>query len=104
MVLLWPFGSACAQRAPSIDSYKCSEFLADTKFPDTLDKFFLPSIAIAWATGFAAAHQQNRIRSDVAAMRSIAVLAGKACRKNPNKLFVDVVVSALNSKIADGKR
>ena len=104
MMTMSSAGILLAQQIPSIESYKCHEFLSDSGSPDDALKLLRPLVAVAWGTGFAAAHQQNRIRADINAMHSIAVLAGDACRKNPDKLVVEVIVSAINLIIGNTKR
>lgn len=104
VVLGWSVETLHAEEMASIDSYKCSEFLSDSKSPDEALKLIRPLVTIAWATGFAAAHQKNRLRADLSAMYSISVIAGDACRKNPEKLVTDAIVDVIGSMVGDVKR
>jgi hypothetical protein len=84
-----------AQEYLGLDSYKCAEFLSDSAKPDSPEKLIRSLTMIAWSTGFAAAHQQRKIRSDTQAMRLMAVMAGDACRKHLDKLSVEAVTQTI---------
>lgn len=93
--LLMSMTQSYAQEYLAIESYKCIEFLSDSAKPDEPQKLMRSVVMIAWATGFAAAHQRNKIRADAKAMQLIAIMAGDACRKNPDKLAVEAIVQAV---------
>jgi len=96
-------GVVHAQEFISLESYKCRNFLADSASPDQVDKFILSLLTVAWGTGYAAAHQRDRIRADVVAMRSIAVILGEACRKDPDKVAVQAVAEAVRKLVEEVK-
>jgi hypothetical protein len=50
---------------------------------------------IAWATGYAAAHQKDAPRADPKAVQVIAATVGDACRDAPNRQVVEVVVETI---------
>lgn len=84
-----------AQEYLAVENYKCSEFLADAEKPDDPARLMRSLVTIAWATGFAAAHQQRHIRADAKAMQLVAVIAGDACRKDPDRIAVEVIAPTI---------
>ena len=56
---------------------------------------------IAWAAGYAAAHQKGEVRADVKGVQLIALALGDSCRKEPKKSPVRAIVDAVDQA---GKR
>jgi hypothetical protein len=79
-----------------LNSYKCSEFLADTKDPADGIKLLRSLMMIAWATGYAAAQQQGAPRADPASLQLISATIGESCRNMPKEaLVVEAITKAI---------
>ena len=87
----------------AIESYKCSEFLADSAEPDSSEKLIRSLVTIAWATGFAAAYQQGDAEAGERAMYLMATIAGQACREVPDDLAVDAIARAVRLLVEEGR-
>lgn len=93
---------AFADESISLNNYTCAQFLSDTEKPDEGNKVVRSLMMVAWATGFAAAHQRNSARADDEAMQVIASNLANVCRKQPTSSAVQVIASAI-SQIADSE-
>jgi hypothetical protein len=93
---------AFSDESISLSDYTCAQFLSDTGKPDQGNKVVRSLMMVAWATGFAAAHQRNAIRADDGAMQVIAANLASVCRKQPTSSAAQVIASAI-SQIADSE-
>jgi hypothetical protein len=80
-----------AQEHVVLDSYTCGDFLRDAREPADGERLLRSLMMIAWATGFAAAHQEGEPRADVKAVQLIAATLGDACRKEPTQSAVHAI-------------
>jgi hypothetical protein len=104
MVSLLVSGHAFAQDDLALETYKCSEFLSDSAQPNTPQKLIRSLATVAWATGFASAHQLSNARADSSAMRLIAIMAGEACRKAPKKAVFDAITQDISAFVSAHKK
>lgn len=87
-------GPAAAE-AFSLDRYACNTFLQDVAKPDSADKLIRSTMMIAWATGYASAHQAGPAKADTRALQLIGASLGDECRKAPDKLVVTAITEAI---------
>ncbi len=69
-----------------LSTYTCAQFLSDVANQNTVSKLIRSTMMISWAAGYAAAHQKNDIRADMAALKIISGVLGNVCRKSPSEL------------------
>lgn len=92
--LLFVSGSA---EAGILDSYTCAQFVGDLDKPPAAGSRSLASfMAIAWATGYAAAHDKNSARADDDALKLMTGVVVQACRQAPDKRVIEVVISTVD--------
>jgi hypothetical protein len=95
-LIVIPVYGAHAQENVELDSYSCADFLKDAKEPADGARLLRSLMMIAWATGYAAAHQEGAPRADVKAVQLIAATLGDACRKTPTKSAVHTIEDTVN--------
>ncbi len=83
----------------SLDSYSCAQFLQDAAKPSDGRVLLRSMMMIAWATGYATAHQVKVVRADAKAMQLMAATLGDACRQAPDKTTVHAIVDAISKAI-----
>jgi hypothetical protein len=83
----------------SLESYSCAQFLNDVARPDSGRKVLRPIMMIAWATGYASAHQQGKPRTDAISFKLISAALGDACRERPNALAASAFVESIDQMI-----
>lgn len=85
-----------AKQNASLEDYTCRQFLADVAKPDNGIKLLKSMMMIAWATGYASAHQQGAPRSDTRAFELISAALGDSCRKAPEQLATKAIVDSID--------
>jgi PAN domain len=93
--IMLPEGSP-AQQTVVLDSYRCAAFLKDVKEPIDGERVIRSLMMIAWATGYAAAHQGGIPRADQTAVRLISATLGDVCRAAPDKKVVLAIVETID--------
>ena len=71
--------AVCAQGGIDLDTYTCSQFLADAKAPADGSRLLRSMMMVSWATGYAAAHQQGVTRADSKALELIGAALVLLC-------------------------
>jgi len=51
---------------------------------------------VAWATGYAAAHDRAGLRSDKQALELIATALGDVCRVSPDRLATEAIAEVID--------
>jgi hypothetical protein len=85
-------GAVHAQEALVLDTYTCSQFLADLGDRADTGKVRRSLMMIAWAAGYAAARQQDSPSS----LEVIAATLGDACRNSPAEKAVKAISDKIN--------
>jgi hypothetical protein len=100
--LVLSFAPAMAEDSPesNIAKYKCSEFLQDVLQQKDGFRLLRSMMAIAWATGYAAAYQQGNVRADPEAFRLISAMLAADCAKNPNQPVISTAVQEIHNLFA----
>jgi len=81
-----------AQEALVLDTYTCSQFLADVGDRGDSAKVRRSLMMISWAAGYAAARQKDAIAS----LEMIAATLGDACRNSPTEKAVKAITDKIN--------
>jgi len=89
-------GQVHAENNYSLHTYKCSEFLSDVGSPTNAQRLIKSMMMIAWATGYAAAHQSKQLKDDARSLQLIGALLGDICRQSPERfapgIFAETIV------------
>jgi len=80
----------------SLDSYTCTEYLADARHPDDAQKLLRGMMMVAWAAGFAAAYNQATVRADDGGLKIIGRTLGDLCLRNPTDRTIPVFLTEIN--------
>jgi hypothetical protein len=93
--------NSLAQVGVGLDNYSCRQFLADQEEVAGSIKYRL---AIHWAAGYAAAHQQGTPRADDFGLEIIAASLKEACRSSPEAMMTIVTAGIIASLFQDGTK
>src|SRR5712692_8257262 len=94
-ILIVLTGFTCAvhaQDALVLDTYTCSQFLADVGDRGDSAKVRRSLMMISWAAGYAAARQKDAIAS----LEMIAATLGDACRNSPMEKAAKAITDKIN--------
>jgi hypothetical protein len=86
-------GAAHAQEALVLDTYTCSQFLADVADRGDSAKARRSLMMISWAAGYAAARQEDAPSS----LEMIAATLGDACRNSPAEKAAKSIADKINA-------
>src|SRR5438067_12369941 len=94
IVIAWACftGTVQAQETLVLDTYTCSQFLADLGDRADTAKVRRSLMMIAWAAGYAAARQEDSPSS----LEMIAATLGDACRNSPTEKAVRAITDKIN--------
>jgi hypothetical protein len=97
MMLTVQTGSAFAQNAVALDTYKCSEFLSDVATPTDGAALVRSLMMIAWATGYASGFQKGTKapRADAKSVQIMSALLGESCRRHSGATAVNALIDSL---------
>lgn len=87
--------AAGADEPYSLDRYDCRTFLQDVAKPDAADKLIRSMMMIAWATGYASAHQAGPAKADTHSLQLISATLGDECRQAPDKMVTVAITEAI---------
>ena len=90
-------GQSClaASNDIALDTYKCSDFLADVKSPAGTVPLVRSLMMVAWAAGYAAAYQSGPPRAQPKQIQLISAVLGNACRDTPTQNVVDAIATTV---------
>jgi hypothetical protein len=92
-----------ASQAGVIDSYTCAQFIKDSEDAPNGPRSSASLMVIAWATGYAAAHDKKAARADDAALQLIGSVVATKCSKLSTEKVVDVAVSTIDDFVTTGQ-
>jgi hypothetical protein len=73
-------------RAGLLDQYQCVQYLKDIENLSDGEASHRSLVLVAWAAGYAAAHEKETLRVDDSALQLIAGVLADECRKSPDQI------------------
>jgi hypothetical protein len=94
-LLLFAAFPARSQEAVALDKYTCAEFLKDIAEPTNGERLLRSLMMVAWAGGYAAAHQSQNLRADPKSIQIISAMLGNACRSRTDTLATTAIADTV---------